>query len=171
MAITDDSGRRGISPAASKVITGGRSVVSITGPTGGPVVIGIFDSCSISESISSEDIHLLGRFSPDEITLVSYNAVTVQCSGFRVYGFGVKALGQFPVLNQLLGLGPVTITVADRSNLNGPAMATIIGCLPDTNSNNFTSRATSKINITYKGLSISDESAPNDAESGAVSLP
>jgi hypothetical protein len=158
-----------ISPAASKVITGGRSVVSID-QGNGPVVIGIFDSCSISESISSEDIHLLGRFSPDEITLVSYNAVNVQCSGFRVYGFGVKILGAFPTLNALLGLGPVTITVADRENPSIP-MATVIGCLPDTNSNNFQSRATSKINITYKGLAVTDESAPNDSEAGAVSLP
>lgn len=168
--IIDDSGRGGISAAASKVITGGRSVVSIDNGSG-PQVIGIFDSCQISESISSEDIHLLGRYSPDEITLVSYNAVNVACTGFRVYGFGVKALGQFPTLNQLLGLGPVTITVADRENPSGAAMATIIGCLPDTNSNNFQSRATSKINITYKGVAVTDESSPNDAESGAVSLP
>lgn len=158
-----------ISPAASKVVTGGRSVVSID-QGNGPVVIGIFDSCSVSESISSEDIHLLGRFSPDEITLVSYNAVNVQCTGFRVYGYGVKILGGFPTLNALLGLGPVTLTVADRENPAIP-MATIIGCLPDTNSNSFQSRATSKINITYKGLAVTDESSPNDAESGAVSLP
>jgi len=170
MAIIDTSGRGGIQPTASKVITGGRTVVSIIGPTGGPVVIGIFDSCTVSESISSEDIHLLGRYSPDEITLVSYNAVNVQCSGFRVYGYGVKALGQFPTLNQLLGLGPVVLSGSDRENPAIP-MFTVIGCLPDTNSNSFTSRATSKINITYKGIMVSDESAPNDAESGAVSLP
>jgi hypothetical protein len=154
----------------SRVITGGRSVVSIAGPDGKPTVIGIFDSCSISESISSEDIHILGRFSPDEITLVSYNAVNVQCSGFRVYGFGVKFLGQFPTLNQLLNLGPVTITVADRGTNTGIPMATVIGCLPDTNSNNFQSRATSKINITYKGLSVSDESSVGDGEAGATSI-
>ena len=159
-----------INPAASKVITGGRSVVSINNGSG-PVVIGIFDSCSVSESISSEDIHLLGRYSADEICLVSYNSVNVQCTGFRVYGFGVKLLGAFPLLNSLLGLGPVTITIADRENPTGAAMATIIGCLPDTNSNNFQSRASSKINITYKGLALTDESSPNDSESGAVSLP
>jgi hypothetical protein len=158
-----------ISPAASKVITGGRSVVSID-KGNGPVVIGIFDSCSISESITSEDIHLLGRYSADEVTLTAYNSVNVQCTGFRVYGFGVKLLGAFPILNSLLGLGPVTITVADRENPSIP-MATVIGCLPDTNSNSFQSRATSKINITYKGLALTDESAPNDSESGAVSLP
>ena len=171
MAIIDDSGRGGISPAASKVITGGRSIVSIQGAGGSPVVIGIFDSCTISESISSEDIHILGAFAAQEVTLVSYNVVTIQCSGFRVYGYGVKALGQFPTLNALLGLGPVTITVADRENPTGAPLATIIGCLPDTNSSSYQSRATSKINITYKGLALTDESAPNDSESGAVSLP
>jgi len=171
MAIIDDSSRGGIQPTASKVITGGRAVVSITGPTGGPTVIGIFDSCSVSESISSEDIHILGRFSASEITLTSYNVVNVQCTGFRVYGYGAKALGQFPTLNQLLGLGTVTLTVGDRENPTGPALATIINCLPDTNSTNFQSRATSKINISYKGTLMTDESAPNDAESGATDLP
>lgn len=154
----------------SKVITGGRAVVSIDAGSG-PVVVGIFDSCSVTESISSEDIHILGRYSPSEITLTAYNAVNVQCSGFRVYGFGVKALGKFPTLNALLGLGPVTLTVGDRENPTGAAMATIINCLPDTNSNNFQSRATTKINITYKGTMMTDESAPNDSEAGAVDLP
>jgi len=171
MAIIDTSGRGGIQPTASKVITGGRAVVSITGPTGGPVVIGIFDSISTTESITSEDIHILGRYSASEITLTSYAVVNVQCTGFRVYGFGVKALGQFPTLNQLLGLGTVTLTVSDRENPTGPALATIINCLPDTNSSNYQSRATSKINISYRGTMLTDESAPNDAESGATDLP
>ena len=155
----------------SKVITGGRSVVSIDDGISGPVVIGIFDSATISESISSEDIHILGRYSPSEITLTAANSVNVQCSGFRVYGAGVKKLGKFPTLNQLLGLGPITITVADRENPTGAPMATVIGCLPDTNSNNFQSRATSKINISYKGLAVSDESSVGDGEAGAVDLP
>ena len=171
MAIIDDSGRVGIQPTASKVITGGRTVVSITGPSGGPVPIGIFDSISTTEAITSEDIHILGRYSPAELSLTGYNAVQVTCSGFRVYGYGVKALGQFPTMAQLLGLGSVTLTVSDRENPKGPALATIINCLPDTNSNNYTSRATSKISITYKGQFMVDESAPNDSEIGAADLP
>ena len=160
-----------ISPAASKVITGGRSVVSIDDGISGPQVVGIFDSCSISESISSEDIHILGAYAAQEVTLVSYNVVNVQATGFRVYGFGVKALGKFPTLNKLLGLGVVTLTVSDRENPNGPPMATIIGCLPDTNNVNYQARATSKINISYKGIMASDESSQGDGESGAVTLP
>jgi hypothetical protein len=155
----------------SKVITGGRSVVSITDANGNTQVIGTFDSCSVSESLSVEDIHILGRYSPDEITVTAYNSVKVQCSGFRVYGFGVKALGQFPTLNALLTLGPVTLSVADRLNPSGASMATIINCVPDNNANNFQSRSTSKISISYTGTMMVDESNPNDAESGAVSLP
>lgn len=154
----------------SKVITGGRSVVSLDDGSG-PQVIGIFDSCTVSESISSEDIHILGRYSPSEITLTAYNAVNVQCSGFRVYGSGLKRLGRFPTLNSLLGLGPVTLSVGDRENPTGAAMTTVINCLPDTNSNSYQSRATSKINISYKGTMLVDESAPTDSESGAVDLP
>jgi hypothetical protein len=159
-----------ISPNASKVITGGRTVVSLNNGSG-PVVIGIFDSCSINESLTTEDIHILGRFGAAEITLTAYNSVNVTCTGFRVYGAGVKILGQFPTLNALLGLGPISLSVTDRENPNGAPLATVVGCIPNTNSNNFQSRATSKINISYVGTMITDESAPNDAESGAVGLP
>jgi hypothetical protein len=155
----------------SKTIVGGRSVVSITDNAGNTQVIGIFESCQISESLSTEDVHILGRYSADEIVVTAYNTVQVNCSGFRVYGYGVKALGKFPKLNDLLGLGPVTITVADRENPTGAPMATIIGCIPDNNSNSFNAKSTSRINLSYKGTLVTDESSQGDGESGATSLP
>lgn len=155
----------------SKVITGGRSVVSITDAAGNTQVIGIFESCSYNESLGTEDIHLLGRYGADEITVTSYNAVTVNCSGFRVYGHGAKILGKFPKLNDLLTLGPVTLTIGDRGNPAGAALATIINCVPDTNSTNNNAKSTSRISITYKGTALSDENSQGDSEAGAVSLP
>ena len=159
----------------SKIITGGRSVVSIAGADGVFKPIGIFDSCTVNESISSEDIHILGSFAPKEITLTAYNAVSVQCSGFRVYGQGVKILGKFPRLSDLLNLGPVTISIMDRENSTTPMM-TVIGCLPDSNSNSFQTKATSKINISYKGTNATDEydgngSAGDSETNGETSLP
>lgn len=154
----------------SKVITGGRAVVSIDSGTG-PQVIGIFDSVSTSESLSTEDIHILGRYSPTEITVTSYNSVSVNCSGFRVYGHGVKVLGAFPTLNALLKLGPVTLSIKDRENDKGNSIATIFNCVPESNSNNYSARSTSKINITYKGTYMVDESNPTDSEAGATDLP
>lgn len=155
----------------SKVIVGGRSVVSITDANGNTQVIGIFESCQVNESLSTEDIHLLGRYSPDEIVVTAYNAVTANCSGFKVYGHGAKILGKFPKLNDLLTLGPVTLTVADRQNPAGSAMVTIINCIPDTNGTNFQTKATSRVNLSYRGTMLTDESSQGDSESGAVSLP
>lgn len=155
----------------SKVITGGRSVLSITDQNGQTQVVGIFDSASVNESISTEDIYLLGRFGAAEITQTAYGTVSVSCSGFRVYGAGVKILGKFPKLADLLTLSGVTITIADRQNPTGPALVTVINCIPETNSTNYNAKSTSRISITYKGTALSDESGPGDAEPGAVSLP
>jgi hypothetical protein len=155
----------------SQVVTGGRAVVSITDANGNTQVIGIFESAQVSESLSVEDVHILGRFGPVEIVVTAANSVKVNCSGFRVYGFGVKTLGKYPTLQQLLNLGPITLTVGDRSNPTGNALQTIIGCIPDSNSNNYNSKSTSRINISYTGTAVTDETNPGDAEVGAVSLP
>ena len=150
-------------PNASKVITGGRAVVSIDG-----TVIGIFDSVSVSESLGVEDVHTLGADGPREIAVTSQNSVKVQCSGFRVYGAGVRALGKYPTLNSLLNLGPVVLTIADREqDAKSAPMATIAGCIPDSSSNNYQSRATSKINITYTGMTVTEEGSGADGEDGS----
>lgn len=67
----------------SKVLTGGRAVVSVDNQ-----VIGVFESCTYGANIGVEPIHLLGRFGPAEITPTSYEAVTITCAGFRVVGSG-----------------------------------------------------------------------------------
>lgn len=150
----------------AKTITGGRAVVLSDGTP-----IGIFDSITINEAVTLEDIHTLGKFGPQEIAVTAYNAVTVQCSGFRVYGSGVKALGQFPTLQDLLSLGTITLAVQDRQNPTGAPLVTIVNCTPETNNQNFNARATSKVQITYRGTALTDESTQGDAESGAQSFP
>lgn len=163
---------RGLTPTASngstsaKTITGGRTLLQVGG-----VTMGIFDSVTINEGLGLEDIHTLGKFGPQEIVMTSYNAVTVNCSGFRVYGSGVKALGLFPTLAELLLLGTVTLSVQDRQNPTGQPLATIINCVPETNNQNYNARATSKINITYRGTMMTDESTPGDNETAPASYP
>src|SRR5271157_3869392 len=105
----------------AKTMTGGRAVVLSDG-----IPVGIFDSCTINEGLTLEDIHTLGKFGPQEIVMTAYNAVTVNCSGFRVYGSGVKALGQFPTLADLLSLGTITLAIQDRQNPTGAPLATIV---------------------------------------------
>jgi hypothetical protein len=101
----------------------------------------------------------------------AYNAVTVNCSGFRLYGSGVKKLGQFPTLADLITLGTITLAVQDRQNPTGAPLATIVNCVPETNNVNFNARASSKVNITYRGTALTDESTQGDAELGASSYP
>ena len=147
----------------SKVMTGARAKVYVNNQ-----LAGIFENCTYNVSIGTEPIHLLGRFSPDEITPTSYEAVTLSCSGFRVVGQGAHVLPGVPKLQDLLTLEAVTITVVDRQT--GQAIMTAIGCVPNAHSGGYNARATSRVTISYTGLRLSDESGAQD-ENGAVSLP
>lgn len=131
-------------------------------------LVGIYESCSYNMSIGTEPIHLLGRYSPDEITPTSYEAVTLNCSGFRVVNQGPHVLPAVPKLQDLLTLEAVTLAVVDRQS--GLTILTAIGCVPNSYNGNHNARATSRITINYTGLRISDESGAQD-EGGAVSLP
>lgn len=148
---------------ASKVMVGARAKVFIDN-----VLVGIFETCNYNTNIGVEAIHLLGRYSPDEITPTSYEAVTLSCSGFRVVKSGVHVLPKFPKLQDLLNLEAVTISVVDRqSNLT---ILTAIGCVGTSMNGNHNARATSRVTVNYTGLRISDESGAQD-EGGGVSLP
>jgi hypothetical protein len=147
----------------SKVMVGARAKVYVDNQ-----LVGIYESCTWNSSIGVEPIHLLGRYGPDEITPTSYEAVTINCSGFRVVGSGVHVLPKFPKIQDLLNLEAVTIAVVDRQT--GQSILTAIGCVGTTNSGGYNARAASRVQVNYTGLRISDESGAQD-ENGAVSLP
>lgn len=147
----------------SKVMVGARAKVYVNNQ-----LVGLYETCTYNMNIGTEPIHLLGRYSPDEITPTSYEAITISCSGFRVVGQGPHVLPAVPKLQDLLGLEGVTLTVVDRQT--GKAILTAIGCVPNSYNGNHNARATSRITINYTGLRISDESGDQD-ENGAVSLP
>jgi len=147
----------------SKVMVGARAKVYVNNQ-----LVGIFETCSYNMSIGTEPIHLLGRYSPDEITPTSYEAVTLNCSGFRVVDQGPHVLPAVPKLQDLLTLEAVTLAVVDRQS--GKTILTAIGCIPNSYNGNHNARATSRVTINYTGLRLSDESGAQD-EGGAVSLP
>jgi len=148
----------------SKVVTGARAKVYIDN-----VLVGIFDSCTVANSTGTEAIHLLGRYSPDEIAITSKEAVQVSCSAFRAVGQGKHVLPKVPKIQDLLGFEPFTMTVVDRQT--GEVMETILGCVPTTDNTNYNAKATSRIQINYMGIRASDESGAQDEGTGAVSLP
>lgn len=148
----------------SKVMVGARAKVYVNNQ-----LVGIYETCTYNMNIGTEPIHLLGRYSPDEITPTSYEAVTISCSGFRVVGQGPHVLPAVPKLQDLLNLEAVTIAVVDRQT--GQTILTAIGCVPNSFNGNHNARATSRVTINYTGLRISDESGAQDEGQGAVSLP
>jgi hypothetical protein len=147
----------------SKVLTGARAKVYVNNK-----LVGIYETATYNMNIGTEPIHLLGRYSPDEITPTSYEAVTVNCTGFRVVGQGPHVLPAVPKLQDLLNLEAVTLAIVDRQS--GKTILTAIGCVPNSYNGNHNARATSRVTVNYTGLRLSDEAGDQD-EGGAVSLP
>lgn len=151
---------------SGKVMTGARAKLYIDN-----VLVGIFDSCSYSVNIGTEAIHLLGRYSPDEITVTSYEAVTVNCSGFRLIGNGGHILPKVPKLQDLLNLEYVTLSMTDRkAPASSEPIMTVVGCVPASYATGANAKATSRIQVTYIGTRAADESGAQD-EASAVTLP
>jgi hypothetical protein len=149
---------------ATKVLTGARAKVYVNNQ-----LVGIYETATYNVNIGTEPIHILGRYSPDEITPTSYEAVTISCSGFRIVGEGPHVLPAVPRLQDLLNFDSVTLAVVDRQT--GETILTAIGCVPNSYNGNHNARATSRITINYTGLRISDESGAQDEGNGAVNLP
>lgn len=148
----------------SKVMTGARAKVFVNNQ-----LVGIYETCTYNMNIGTEPIHLLGRYSPDEITPTSYEAVTISCAGFRVVGQGPHVLPAVPKLQDLLNMEAVTLAVVDRQS--GKTILTAIGCVPNSYNGNHNARATSRVTVNYTGLRLADESGDQDESGGAVNLP
>jgi len=157
---------------SAKVFHGARAKVFVK-PTenGTPQLVGIFDSCSYSVNIGAEAIHILGRFSPDEITQTSYEAVQVSCSGFRIIGNGAHVLPAVPKLQDLLNLEYVTLTMEDRQDSSNQPIMTVENCIPVNYSTGAQAKSVSRVQITYLGTHASDEAGTQNESSGAASLP
>jgi len=148
---------------AGKVLVGARAKVYVNNN-----LVGIFESCTYNRSYGTEAIHLLGRYSPDEIAITSAEQVTLQCSGFRVVGNGVHVLPAVPKVQDLLNFEALTITVVDRQT--NQTIMTVIGCVPNGDNGGVNAKATSRVSVSYVGTIMSDESG-DDGEGDGVSLP
>lgn len=151
--------------AQSKVFTGARAKVYVD-----DILVGIFDSCSYAVNIGAEPVHILGRYSPAEITQTSYEAVTVNCSGFRIIGNGGHILPKVPKLQDLLNLETITLAMLDRKSTDNTPIMVVQNCIPINYSTGANAKATSRIQVTYLGTHAFDESGEQD-EGDGVNLP
>lgn len=148
----------------AKVMTGARAKVFVD-----DVLVAIYESCSYGANVGVEPIHTLGRFSAHEITPTSYEAVVVNCSGFRIVGNGVHTLPKVPKVQDLLDLDSVKLSVSDRQT--GENIMTVTGCVGNAYNSNFQARATTRVQVTYTGTILSDEEGGQSEGNDAVELP
>lgn len=148
-------------PGQSYTMTGSRAELFLPNSVGTLVLAGTFDTVSRTRGLGTEDIHTLGVYGPREIVINSYNAITLNCSGFRVIGAGTTVLGNFPTLAELLNYVAVTIKVVDRQTGITTLVAT--GCVPTNDTDSYNARATSKTSISYTGLAVYDESTTDSS--------
>lgn len=151
--------------AKAKVFTGARAKVYVDN-----VLVGQFDSCSFAVNIGAEPIHILGRYSSAEIVQTSYEAVNVNCSGFRIIGNGGHILPKVPKLQDLLELESVTLSMVDRQKDDNTPIMVVHNCIPVNYSTGANAKSTSRIQISYLGTHAYDESGVQD-EADAVQLP
>lgn len=149
---------------ATKVMTGARALVYVDDE-----LVGIFDSCSYGTNVGVEPIFLLGRYGADEITPTSYEAVNVDCSGFRVVGAGVHTLPKMPKVQDLLNLNGVVLSVRDRQS--GDLIMNVIGCVPYRYGTGHQAKATTRINMSYLGLRLEEEQQGGGALEGQDESP
>ena len=149
---------------AQKTFNGSRAKVYVD-----DVLVGLYDSIQHGGALGTEAIHLLGRYSPDEIAITSYEAIQVSCSGFRVIGQGVHVLPKVPKLQDLLQFETIKLSIVDRQT--GEETAVIRNCVPANWGEGNQAKATTKFNITYVGTILTDESGDQDESAGATSLP
>lgn len=149
---------------AHKVFTGARAIVSVAGQ-----VVGIYSSVSYAMNVRAEPIFTLGRYSANEITPTGYDTVTVQCTGFRIVNQGPHKLPKVPKLQDLLNLGPVTLTITDRQT--NTVIAKVEGCVPVSYSINTAAQNVAPLSVTYVGIIVSDEDGNHQESPGATSLP
>ena len=151
--------------AKAKVFTGARAKVYVD-----DILVGLFDSCTYAINVGAEPIHILGRYSPAEITQTSYEAVTVNCSGFRIIGNGGHVLPKFPKLQDLLQLETITLAMIDRQSTDNKPIMAVQNCIPINYSTGANAKATSRIQVTYLGTHHFDEAGEQD-EGDGVNLP
>lgn len=146
----------------SRTMTGARARISVDGQ-----LVGMFDSVSYGAALGNEGIFTLGRFGAHEIAITSYETISVSCTGFRIIGQGANVLPKFPKLQDLLNLGTVTLSITDRES--GDNIMTVVGAVAVNYSTGHNAKATSKINITYVGTKLEEESGSQD-ETGDPSI-
>lgn len=157
-----------------KTMTGARAKVYLGG-TGGSSdqqslqPVGIFNNVSWGLQYDAQAVHILGRFSPDEIVYTGQEPIGVTATGWRVINNGPHNAGKVPKLQDLMQTDYLTFVIVDRQT--GATMATIHSVRPTGYTSSLTERQLQSMTLTFMGLLVDSEEAQNVETAGAAELP
>ncbi len=134
---------------AANVFSGARARFKIDGNP-----VGFAAGVSGSEAIDYEPIDVLNLLEVREFVPVAYR-VTLSAQIFRVIGKSLKALGIFPVLENILTTGDLTCDVEDR--LTGETMGQFQSCKAQEHTFDITARGIVSENVTFVTIKLRNE--------------
>lgn len=162
--------------AASNIVTGARAKLAIDDPNKGTSgVIGIFHAFSWSAQLGAFPLHLIGRFSPDQIVYTHSEPVNFSASAYRSIHHGPHQSGSVPPLDLLLTADYLTLTLIDRvldkANDGTGGIAIIKGVRMTGYNAQVSAKGVMEYTITGIGIKINDEDTVQEETPGSTSLP
>jgi hypothetical protein len=155
---------------APKTFHGGRGRIYITDPNDGSTkLVGIFNSASYGLTFDVQPVYILGRMGPAELVYTGQEAVSLQCSGFRVVGAGAHVAGRLPNTRDLLTSEYLTIVINDRQT--GRDVATFHSVRAASYQTTLNARALEEISVSYTALLVDDEDTQLSERADANDLP
>lgn len=139
----------------SQTLTGARCKLYIDG-----IPVGTFASVSYGVDYDVQDVFTMGKYNAQEIVYTGMNTVNVSVQGFRVLDFGPYKDISVPKLGDLLLHNDITLQLTDRRSVGTPSenVLTVFNVRPVNWNSDHQSRSLSTLNVTFRGITISDES-------------
>lgn len=149
--------------AQQQIFNGARGQLIINGR-----IVGLFTQISYGVSYDAIPAHILGRYSPAEITYAGQEAISINASGYRVIDAGPHTVAEVPKLQDLLTHEDISIALYDRKT--GKQIMTVVGVRPTGYGTGVAARSISDFSASFLGLRIEDESGTQGESSGASDL-
>ena len=134
---------------AANVFSGARARLKVDGN-----IVGFAGGVSGSESIDYEPVDVIDLLEVREFVPVAYRA-TLSAQIFRVIGASLKAVGIFPVEENILTSGDLTMTIEDR--LTGNTMSQFESCKSSEHSFDISARGIVSENVSFVTIRLRDE--------------
>jgi hypothetical protein len=139
-----------------KVMSGARALFGIVNPTDNTVnYIGIFNSVNYGVALDTQNVYILGRYSPAEIEYVGASPVSVSATGWRAIGKGPHTTSKVPLIQDLISHEYMVLAIVDRKS--NQIIATIKNVRPTGYTTSINNRQLEEISVSFTGILVDDE--------------